>query len=195
MYETIEQAFMSLRNDRILWLRMTPEAGGTMHVLTEDMELAGDILQDLCLALQVVELESIAEFPEEMELFRSVLLRVDEYNATRMNLTAEMADSSNTAKALVINAEDARILYDIQAMRSTYAELYSLNADLIGEYNKRANNHEQLIAVLKEVNHMIQKTARLRMGSAKTRIITACRSAIKANNIHSLFQIMKSGAA
>ena len=43
----------------------------------------------------------------------------------------------------MIKAEDARILGDIAAVRSCYAQLYTLNAELIGEYNKRANNHEQ----------------------------------------------------
>ena len=191
----VQQAFVSLRDGRPLWLRMTAEADGTMHVLSEDMELAGEVLQDLCSHLRVVELESIAEFPEEMEAFRSVLLRVDEFNAARLKLTAEMADQSNTAKTLVIKAEDARILQDIKAMRAAYAQLYTLNAELMGEYSKRANNHEQLLAALKEVNHMIQKAARLRVGAAKARIVSACREAIKANNIHALFKIMKSGTA
>jgi hypothetical protein len=34
---------------------------------------------------------------------------------------------------------------------------------------------------------------RYSMGAAKTRIIASCRQAIKANNIHSLFQIMNFG--
>ena len=190
---TVEYAFVSLRGGQPLWLRLSSEAGGTMRVLTEDMELAGEVLQDLCAHLGVTELESEAEFPQEFEEFRAVLLRVDEYNATRLKLTAEMADASNTAKTLVIRAEDARILGDIKAMRAAYAELYSLNAELIGEYTKRSNNHEQLLAALKDVNHMIQKTARLRVGAAKARIVAACRQAIKANSIHSLFKIMKSG--
>merc|ERR1712072_1311241 len=110
-----------------------------------------------------------------------------------MQLTAEMADSSNLAKTLVVKAEDSRILGDMKSMRAAYSQLYTLNAELIGEYNKRTNNHEQLPAALKEVNHMIQKAARLRVGSAKTRVVSACRNAIKSNNIHSLFKIIKTG--
>jgi len=191
--DAIEQGFYSLRDRQPLWIRMTTEAGGTVQLHTEDMELAGEVLQDLCSTLQITELESVAEFPQEMEAFRAILLKVDEYNAVRLQLTAEMADSSNMAKTLVIKAEDARLLGDIKAMRSAYAQLYTLNAELIGEYNKRSNNHEQLLAALKDVNHMIQKAARLRVGSAKTRVVTACRAAIKANNIHSLFKIIKTG--
>ena len=33
-------------------------------------------------------------------------------------------------------------------MRASYAQLYTLNAELIGEYNKRSNNHEQLLTAL-----------------------------------------------
>ena len=92
-----------------------------------------------------------------------------------------------------MQAEDARILEDIKAMKAAYSQLYTLNAELLGEYNKRANNHEQLLAVLKEVNHMIQKAARLRVGSAKGRVVSACRAAIKNNNIHALFKIIQTG--
>ena len=149
------------------------------------------------------------------------------YNAARLKLTAEMADQSNTAKTLVIKAEDARILGEYKLMRATYTELYTLNAELMGEYTKRANNHEQvrsipwplstnpprtvhdllspflagvraknheqLLGALKEVNHMIQKAARLRVGGAKARIVSSCREAIKTNDFHALFKIMKSG--
>ena len=43
---------------------MTSEAGGTVQIHTEDMELAGEVLQDLCAALGIAELESVAEFPQ-----------------------------------------------------------------------------------------------------------------------------------
>ena len=77
-----------------------------------------------------------------MERFREVLMKVDEYNVIRLKLTAEMADNSNAVKALVIKAEDARILGDMPIMRRTYAELFALNNELIGEYTKRSNNHQ-----------------------------------------------------
>ena len=157
------------------------------------MDLAGEVLQDLSVALQVVELESLAG-PSEMEAFRGVLLRVDVSNAARLQMTAEMADQSTPPRP-VIKAEDARILHDFKGMRQAYSQLYTLNRELLGEYSKRANNHEQLLAALKEVNHMIQKAAKLRVGAAKARIVSACRAAIKANNIHALFKLIKTGQA
>lgn len=78
-------------------------------------------------------------------------------------------------------------------MRRAYAELFTLNNTLMGEFAKRATNHKQLLESLKVVNSTIQKAARLRNGSAKTRIITACRAAVKKNNLALLFQVIKQG--
>ena len=94
---------------------------------------------------------------------------------------------------MVIKAEDARILADMDHMRQMYANLYDLNRELMMEHTKRATNHTALLAALKEVNQMIQKAARLRVGAPKTRVVAACRQAIKSNNIHSLFKIIKLG--
>jgi Bardet-Biedl syndrome 2 protein len=40
---------------------------------------------------------------------------------------------------------------------------------------------------------MIQRAAKLRCGGAKTRIVSACRAAIKANNVHALFNLIQFG--
>lgn len=74
-------------------------------------------------------------------------------------------------KVLVIKAEDARILNDMKLMKKMYSSLYEVNRELIGEYIKRANNHNELLSSLKEVNAMIQKAARLRVGAAKTKVL------------------------
>ena len=52
-----------------------------------------------------------------------VLLQVDDYNAARIKMTAEMADTSQLAKTLVIKAEDARILEDVASMRAAYSQV------------------------------------------------------------------------
>jgi hypothetical protein len=44
----------------------------------------------------------------------------------------------------VIKAEDARLLAHMPTMRRAYNELHALNRELIGEYAKRANNHNQV---------------------------------------------------
>mmetsp|Transcript_108078 Transcript_108078/g.241157 ORF Transcript_108078/g.241157 Transcript_108078/m.241157 type:complete len:502 (+) Transcript_108078:2-1507(+) len=189
----LEVNFMSLHSGEPLCISMTSEEGGTITIKTDDMENAGEMIQDLCAHLQTSDLESTASFPDEMDKFKAVLMRVDEYNAVRLKLTAEMADSTNLVKALIVKAEDYRMLSDMSNLKRIFSGLQQTNGDLIAEYNKRANNHQQLLAQLKEVNMMIQKAAKLRVGAPKTRVVTACRQAIKRNNIHDLFQIIRTG--
>lgn len=57
----------------------------------------------------------------------------------------------------------------------------------------RASNHENLLATLKEVNQMIQRSANLRAGKAKARVVADCRAAVKVNNLGSLFRIIRMG--
>ncbi|KAF0683990.1 Aste57867_24071 [Aphanomyces stellatus] len=164
-----------------------------MEVRVSDMQVAAELIQDICRYLQIDDLESVADFPKQLTDFRDLLVRVDDYNSIRLKLTGDMADDSNQIKHLVIRAEDARILNDMRGMRSFYSELFSLNNQLLGEYTKRATNHQALLDALKEVNSMIQLAARLRNGAPKSAVIVACRKAIKANNIHALFYIVKTG--
>lgn len=42
-------------------------------------------------------------------------------------MNADMADSSNLLKSLLIKAEDVRIMGDMAAMRKYYRQLFDLN--------------------------------------------------------------------
>jgi Bardet-Biedl syndrome 2 protein len=100
---TLSAAFTSLRDGKPMVIEMA--ADGRMTVATESMEAAGEVVQEIAAYLQMTELESVANFPAEMAAFEEVLAAVDEFNQTRLKLTAEMADSSNLLKSLVIKAE------------------------------------------------------------------------------------------
>jgi len=100
---------------------------------------------------------------------------------------------SNAVKAMVVRAEDARLLGDMRGMKENYTGLWNVNHELLAEYKKRHANHTELLDCLKEVNQMIQKAARLRVGTAKAQVVSACRAAIKSNNIPSLFKIIQMG--
>ena len=80
-------------------------------------------------------------------------------------------------------------------MRQRYQELQQLNEELIGEYIKRANNHEQLLKSLKAVNEMIQRAANLRYGKPKAVCVSACRKALKRSDFRSLAHIITHGRA
>jgi Bardet-Biedl syndrome 2 protein len=82
-------------------------------IKTDNMDLAGDIIQALCVFLKIEDLQVTADFPDEMDKLKDVLVKVDEYHAVRQKLTAEMADHSNLIRSLVVRAEDARIMGDM----------------------------------------------------------------------------------
>jgi Bardet-Biedl syndrome 2 protein len=100
---TLVARFISLRDGKPMVIQL--DANGRMAVATESMEAAGEVVQELAAYLQITELEAVAHFPAEMAEFEKVLEAVDEFNQTRLKLTAEMADSSNLLKSLVIKAE------------------------------------------------------------------------------------------
>ncbi|KAK3597584.1 hypothetical protein CHS0354_030126 [Potamilus streckersoni] len=186
-------AFMSLRGAGPLLFQM--DAAGQITIRTNDMDLAGDIVQALATFLNQEDLQTNVDFPDEMEKLREVLVKVDEYQAVRQKLTAEMADHSNLIRSMVVRAEDARLMGDMHNMRKGYVELYNMNRDLVNGYKIRCNNHQELLSALKQVNQVIQKAGRLRVGKYKTAVINACRAAIKNNNVNALFKIIKTGAA
>jgi len=157
------------------------------------MELAGSLIADLANFLNVTELETQADFPEEVEKVKSLLAEAEQYNVLRSQLHANIAEVANNVKISIVKAEDARVLKDMGLLKKVYTKLQQDNGELVAEHMKRQNNHEQLVNCLKEINLMINKAANLRVGSAQARIVALCRSAIKANNTHLLAQIIKSG--
>lgn len=82
-------------------------------ILTDDMDLAGDLVQALTLFLNLEDLNCIAEFPPLLSELQELLGRVNDYQTVRQRLVAEMADHSNLIKSLVVRAEDARLMGDM----------------------------------------------------------------------------------
>ncbi|KAG2486168.1 hypothetical protein HYH03_015132 [Edaphochlamys debaryana] len=192
--DTLEAYFLCLRDKAPLLVRATPVEGRVQVTLaTDSMDMAGELVGDLAAYLGLGDLASTAHFPGAMRAFKEVLDQVDAHNVTRLRMNADMADASNALKSLIIRAEDARILGAMGPMRKYYRQLADMNRDLIVEHDKRATNHAALLEALREVNQMIQRAARLRVGGPKGRVVALCRAAIKANNMAALFKIIRDG--
>ncbi|KAK2085088.1 Bardet-Biedl syndrome 2 protein [Saguinus oedipus] len=162
---------------------------------TDDIDLAGDIIQSMASFFAIEDLQVEADFPVYFEELRKVLVKVDEHHSVHQKLSADMADHSNLIRSLLVRAEDARLMRDMKTMKSRYMELYDLNRDLLNGYKIRCNNHTELLGNLKAVNQAIQRAGHLRVGKPKNQVITACRDAIRSNNINTLFRIMRGGTA
>uniref|UniRef100_A0A8C0MEN8 Bardet-Biedl syndrome 2 protein homolog n=1 Tax=Canis lupus familiaris TaxID=9615 RepID=A0A8C0MEN8_CANLF len=185
--------FTSLRNGGQLYIKI--KLSGEITVNTDDIDLAGDIIQSMASFFAIEDLQVEADFPVYFEELRKVLIKVDEYHSVHQKLSAEMADNSNLIRSLLVRAEDARLMRDMKTMKNRYMELYDLNRDLLNGYKIRCNNHTELLGNLKAVNQAIQRAGRLRVGKPKNQVITACRDAIRSNNINTLFRIMRVGTA
>ncbi|XP_077372555.1 BBSome complex member BBS2 [Festucalex cinctus] len=185
--------FNSLRGGGLLSISMA--SNGQITLQTDDIDLAGDLVQSLASFLAIVELSAEADFPIYFEELQTTLTEVDEFHAVHQKLTAEMADHSNFIKSMLVQAEDARLMGDMTSMKKRYRELYDLNRDLVSEYKIRSNNHKALLARLKSVNQAIQRAGQLRVGKPKNQVISACRDAIKSNNISALLRVMRAGVA
>ncbi|KAK1785417.1 hypothetical protein P4O66_018251, partial [Electrophorus voltai] len=203
--------FTSLRGGGLLTISM--RSSGEITLQTDDIELAGDLVQSLAVFLAIEDLPTEADFPACFEQLRGTLteattattksdtrkrvvcVQVDEFHAVRQKMTAAIGDHSNHIRNMLVQAEDARLMGDLKTMKKRYIELYDLNRDLISEYKIRSNNHSALLSRLKAVNQAIQRAGRLRVGKPKNQVISACRDAIKNNNVNALFKIMKAGTA
>ncbi|XP_054565980.1 Bardet-Biedl syndrome 2 protein isoform X2 [Eptesicus fuscus] len=183
--------FTSLRNGSQLYIKV--KLNGEISVKTDDIDLAGDIIQSIASFFAIEDLQVEADFPVYFEELRKVLVKVDEYHSVHQKLSADMADNSNLIRSLLVRAEDARLMRDMKTMKNRYMELYDLNKDLLNGYKIRCNNHTELLGNLKAVNQAIQRAGRLRVGKPKNQVITACRDAIRSNNINTLFRIMRVG--
>lgn len=191
--EELHVWFKSLETGLNVYISRLPLNGGTIVIGVDDMEVAGDIAQDLFEYLKLTEVESEALFPQDMEKLKGVLSRVEEANDVRAKMTAGMADASQQIKGALLAAEDSRLLSDMSTMQRMYTQLMVVNRGLTMDYSLRSKNHSALLAALKEVNQFILKASRLRNGEAKSGLVNACRAAIKGQKLSELFKIIQFG--
>ncbi|KAI6661902.1 Bardet-Biedl syndrome 2 protein-like [Oopsacas minuta] len=184
---------LSLRNRSPLFIQFKPDQSQNLIIQTDNIELAGQIVQSIAAFLAIEDLEVTANFPEFIRELDEIILKVEEFNSVREKISAEMADHSNLIRSLLIRAEDCRLLGNIRDMKKAYSQLMELNHDLITGYKIRTGNHLEFLECLKIVNQAIQKSGRLRVGKPKTQVVNGCRNAIKNNNFQGLAKIIKTG--
>ena len=138
-------------------------------------------------------MKSTCDFPDDFYNIETLLGKADGLQTVRQRLSAEMADNSGLIRTFIVRAEDSRLMMDMKNMRKWYSQLYDLNRDLIAGYKIRCNNHQELMDTLKQVNQVIQKAGRLRVGKSKAKVISDCRNAIKGSNVNVLLKVMRTG--
>ena len=141
------------------------------------------MIQDLCQFISVSNLSpETIEFPAEKSQVVELIETVGELDKLRDHFSANIAESINNAKVFVVKGEFSLMLGDMSSVKKNYSVVQQENGNLIGEYLKRRNNHEELLRCLKELKDYIRKISNLHIGSAKNQVVADCREAIKEKN-------------
>lgn len=133
-------------------------------IFSDSIDIAGDCVQSLAndfLALPALACTK-AHFPSEMERLKTLVEQIEDIQNVRQHLMAEVADSANLVRSLVVQAENARLIEEYGPMRTLYGELGALNRDMLREHRIRCQNHVDLVDSLKQINVIIQRASNLR---------------------------------
>ena len=179
--DSLDFMLLNVKTNWQLIVQSRSESDGTLlQISYDDIETVGDMIQDLWSFIKVDELipEKI-DFPIERGQVTELIENIVEYDQLRNHFSANIAESINNAKVFVVKAEFSLMLGDMSSLKKNYSIVHQENGNLIAEYLKRRNNHEELVRSLKELNNFIRKASNLRMGDAKNKIVSSCREAIK----------------
>lgn len=168
---------------------------GQMKIIVDDIDVAGSIIQSLAAGISISDLQVQAHFPRATAAITETMGMISDLQSTSKKQAAQMYDSANLIKGLIVQTEDSRILEDMVGMRRGYTDIQEMNRNLVNHYKMRTQSHQQLVDALKQVNQIIQKAARLRVGKYKTEVVSQCREAIKNYQVSTLCKIFQAGSA
>nr|CAD7258626.1 unnamed protein product [Timema shepardi] len=130
----LKVSFLSLRNNSELTVTMFPD--GRLVINTEDIVLAGELIQSLAAFLNLEHVQVVAGFPLQYRRLEELMQKVIALKEARLRLGAEMADHSGLIRSLVVRAEDARM------MDNMLVQFFLLR------FTKRFKKQEPLIHIL-----------------------------------------------
>ena len=108
--EKLDLSFVNLNTGVGLEIHLYSIENGKCILKTDSMEIAGDIIQDLLSFLNMQDLDSLADFPVEMENFTEVLKKIKDCQSAKNHIVADIAEKVNSVKSFVVRAEDSRII-------------------------------------------------------------------------------------
>ncbi|KAJ0174267.1 hypothetical protein K1T71_010413 [Dendrolimus kikuchii] len=167
-------------------------ADGHVKFSTNDLRLAGDLVQSLAVFLNLSDLQSVAHFPEAEKSLRVEMENASQIGQMRSRLAAETAERAQLITALLPAAQDAAS-YDLKEMLNRYKEVVMLNEELLTGCHIRRATQEQAVVSLKSLHRILQQAARLRVGKYSKDVVAASRRAVKENNIEALIKILQVG--
>lgn len=184
---------ISLRDGKEVAIYM--DASGKVTIETDNITLAGDLIQSLASYLNLDHLKSTADFPLEEQRCVELLEKLQDLESVKRKLNMDLGDKSSLIRNLIIRSEDARLLNDLKLMKRFYNELNELNNDVRNGYEIRVTNYNDIVSTVKELNGIIQKASRLRYGKYKADPVSLSKNAISSNNPNFLIKAIRTGEA
>ena len=189
--KTYRIRFRSLRTDKILEINI--KDGNKLSILTDQIELCGNLVQDFALFFNVENLNTNIHYSIYAKSYEEIFNRIELLDNERNHFNINMSDIITNIKDLFVKAEDNRLIYNIKGFRDYFRKIDVNNAQLLDEFEKRSDKYQQLLNDLKSVNEMIQLGSNLKCGTFKKAMVTECRKCIKNKDYKLLMRIISTG--
>jgi hypothetical protein len=151
--------FVSLRTNKILQILMQ---NMTINIMSDEIELCANVLQDLCKYFQIMEYDTVFNFPNIVEELTVLIKRIEKLDNLRNQYSINMSEIITYIKEFFVRAEDNRLLDNIQNFKEYFMKINFRNMELLDEFEKRSKTYEELINDLKKVNYFIQNFSNLK---------------------------------
>jgi Bardet-Biedl syndrome 2 protein len=189
--KTFRIRFRSLRTDKILEINV--KNGNKLFILTDEIELCGNLVQDLATYLSQKDINTTIKYPKYAKSYEEVFNRIEILDNERNHFNINMSDIITSIKDLYVKAEDNRLIDNIRGFKDYFRKIDVQNSELLDEFEKRSEKYQQLLTDLKSVNEMIQLGSNLKCGSFKKNMVSECRKCIKEKNYNLLMKIIATG--
>lgn len=183
--------FMSLRTDKVLQISAKDNV---LSIFTEEIELAGNILQDMCIFFKLNDLNTVINYTEVVKGFTGNIEKIKELDKERNQYSINMTEIITFIKDLFVKAEDNRLLDNIQGFKDYFRKINVKNLELLDEFEKRSTIFTELINQLKIVNEIIQIFSNLKVGKFKQEMVNQCRKCIREKKYALLIKIISTGS-
>jgi Bardet-Biedl syndrome 2 protein len=133
-----------------------------MKIYTDEIELAGNILQDICGFFQINDIDTQIAYLDTVEVLNTLIKRIEHLDTVRNRFNINMAEIITIIKDLFVRAEDNRLLDNMQSFKEYFIKINAKNMELLDEFEKRSNTYDELFTDLKQINGLIQNFASLK---------------------------------
>jgi hypothetical protein len=81
--------------------------------MSDEIELAGNVLQDICLSFKISDIETQTSYPKYVEDVQKMTSNIEVLDSVRNQFSINMVEIINFIKDYFVKAEDNRMLDDM----------------------------------------------------------------------------------